>query len=195
MNREESRAIFEGPPIHQVIQRNVKKCVEEAHEMSENEVLSRTTDDIVSGFQEKYAAIVPKLIEEEIYTDQKEVQRIWEEDDFGRRITRTSTTHYIEFHVPFSGDATIFSMSPKSHCVFHKDILLASGELIISMPVHGADATRLKDHLTIILFSISMALSQAKRDFASLHQQIDMAVRPQVDKRRPHTERLRCGES
>jgi hypothetical protein len=139
--------IFDGHSIHSVMQDNVQKCVDEVNAMSENEVLSRTTDDIVAEYIEKYSVEVPELHEDQIYTDQREVKHEWDDDDYGRRFTRVQTAHYVEFHIPFTGDSNIFMLSPSNHRMFGREISVTQSEIVISLPMQGTNADGLKTAL------------------------------------------------
>jgi hypothetical protein len=176
--------IFDGHSIHSVMQHNIQKCVDEVNAMSENEVLSRTTDDIVAGYIERYLVEVPELHEDQIYTEQQEVTHKFDDDDYGRRITRVQTAHYVEFHIPFTGDSNIFILSPSNHRVFGREICVTKSEIVITLPMQGTNADGLKNSLKELLGAIREALAQAQKDFSPFYRMIENAVRPRVDKRR-----------
>lgn len=183
MNGKEHN-LFDGPPIHAVMQHHVGACVDAVRAMREEEILSRSTDDIVASFKETYTVDVPIILDEQIYTDQMEAQHSWQENDYGRRITRTETAQYVEFHIPFTGDKAIFTMSPSSRRIFQGEIQMRNSELVITLATQGANADSLKAKVNDLLGAVKAALAQAKADIAPLHQMIEQAVRPIVDRRR-----------
>src|SRR5258708_7379859 len=102
------KPLFDGPSVHQVMSHHVEMCTQEVDHLPEQEILNRTTDDIIQGFKDKYSVKVPELHEDQIYTDEHEVQHRWTEDDYGRPFTHVQTAHHVTFHVPFTGDNSIF---------------------------------------------------------------------------------------
>ena len=138
----------------------------------------------MAEYLERYSVEVPELHEDQIYTDQQEVKHKVDDDDYGRGITRVKTAHYVEFHIPFTGDFNIFMLSPSNRRMFGREISVTKSEIVITLPMQGTNADGLKSSLKDLLGAIRQALAQAQRDFSPFYRMIENAVRPCVDKRR-----------
>ena len=80
--------------------------------------------------------------------------------------TRVQTAHYVEFHIPFTGNSNIFILSPSNHRVFGREICVTKSEIVVTLPMQGTNADGLKNSLKELLGAIREALAEAQKDFS-----------------------------
>ena len=182
--RYQSGKLFDGPSVHDVLRHYVNKSVEATEGMSDNEILSRTTDDIVAQFQASYILDVPVLDEDGIWTDSKENHHKYETEDFGQPVSRTHIERLAEFHVPFSGNKDLFSVGPSYRTLHGSDVRVVGREFVVSLRTQNKTSEALFAEFNNILKSVTEDLARLRHEVTPLNGMIDNAVRHRVDDRR-----------
>jgi hypothetical protein len=184
MRGPRSDGLFEGSSITQWVRAATSSCLSAVDRMKDDEILNQSTSDIVSRFLTDYEIQVPVLHRDQIYVEPVELQRPVNHHDVIGNSTRNITEHYARFHIPFTGDRNVFSMSPSRRALFYEAIAAEATELIVTMPIHGTNEDGIKNSLDNILDCVQETLAVARDDFAPLASMIKEGVWREVEQRR-----------
>jgi len=180
--------LFNQTSWHSFVESNRTKLGDEIRSFDGNRLLNTSEESLVQYFVEKYNFTIPKLREDEIVVDQKEVD-IDVSKDPNRRFFDRSAPFYIKgtnltFYIPFTGDEIFFKIQPSQHYmqIFRGKITNACVVYSVSGPELNPDAV--KQQFERYLREISEYLTTQMRDSVGWNSGIEGIVRNQLLERK-----------
>jgi hypothetical protein len=187
--RNSSNFLFSGNSVFDVQRAISEMALKEVDGYEENIVLSTPTDDLIQSLKAKYAFHFPEIRETDTYIEEKEIKREQQSMDYdfyndSRAGYRTVTQNFVIFHVPFSGDASLFSVAPSHRSMPGPAADISNSELLITVATDGQSQEQIKSHFTSHISEIKKHVDQMKRDLANIHFHFENAARQKIDERK-----------
>ncbi|MBD1933304.1 MULTISPECIES: hypothetical protein [Cyanophyceae] len=149
---ESKRPLFYESSLSAVLQNQEQKMLAEIDSIDENSLLNTSVHDWCDYFEHNYKLEVPKLIEEKIKTDSREVKvRL---NDYGRNTSVTGTE--IIIFIPFEGERNLFRYEPRYSETPTPDAIVNQDEIILSY-------TQTNHHVKAVESAFTQDLVQIKR--------------------------------
>ncbi|WP_026191780.1 hypothetical protein [Methylosinus sp. LW4] len=163
------------------------RAMEEVRGYNENTILNTPVEDLIEELVEKYKPDVPAINAENTYVSEKENKREeqWR-DDFGwsRGGSRTVTENLVTFHVSFTGDATLFTLSPRSRSIPGPQASVNGRELLITMVADRNTPETMKAAFNETIMSINQHLATMRNDFRNVAAHFEGPARQYLEQRR-----------
>ncbi len=183
----ERNYLFEGRSSFDYTTAYPGMALKEIESMREDEILSRSTDDILEQLKRKYSFDFPVLHREDEYFDEEDATRevsnrydYWG-DSSG---TRTIKQKIAVFHLPFSGDAGMFAIQPSSRSIPGPTAEIRGSELLIRMIVDGKQGDQIKSEYQNTVQSINTHIQQLTRDLGNIYAHIEPPCRAKIEERK-----------
>ena len=180
--------IFSGPDWHSVESHQGDSMGKEIHAMDGDRLLNTSPDDVASYFAEKYSIDVPRLIEDRISVDQREVSVDVSHDPM-RFIPDDSRPFYIPgteviVQVPFEGNAEAFAIRPS---VFSLNPPRATvGRDSLTIIISGVDLSpdKVKVEINQTLGQIRDILQRLRSSADALNRSLPQVAKNMIEVRR-----------
>jgi hypothetical protein len=191
-------ALFWGGHLRDYLEGRLGDMIEEIEATPEEHVLQTGIDTWADALAESYTLAVPTLRRDAWYMDEPGAIRVdvsW--DHFRRAITDPSRPTYVPgyravVHVPFDGDANVFSLRPNTFTTVLPHALIRSGEVIIDIEYPQDTPVDIEAHATEELDRIDRWLGFARQDAEVFHSRLAQEARSRIADRRQRIERQRA---
>lgn len=183
MNRREVRDYLfsDGDGSHSISAQINAACTE-VSQLPERRLLETDVEALVQYFVEKYDVEIPTLLRDEIVASQHERQvEVWDHWD---RQMRSVPGEAYDFEVPFQGEADIFKLRPSSFDFNPPRAQVRKQHLAFTIADRSLTPETIKAQLDSTLASIEKYLESHRRQWSGFKQQIENAVRAEIDARR-----------
>ncbi|WP_367237398.1 hypothetical protein VXM67_23290 [Pseudomonas sp. Rh2] len=183
MNRREVRDYLfnDGDGSHSISAQINAACTE-VSQLPERRLLETDVEALVQYFVEKYDVEIPTLLRDEIVASQHERQvEVWDHWD---RQMRSVPGEAYDFEVPFQGEADIFKLRPSSFDFNPPRAQVRKQHLAFTIADRSLTPETIKAELDSTLASIEKYLESHRRQWSGFKQQIENAVRAEIDARR-----------
>ncbi len=159
--------------IFDFISRREKELENELMELDGERLLNTSLEDWCNYFENKYKSDIPKILQENIEIDYKEVTLIV--DDFGRN-TSVKGTEIIYF-VPFQGDSYFLCYQPSYYSTLPPYGRVKGNKIVISYQIDDSNKKyAVKLEFERLLNHINSYLEQMSKDLASFEISIKEKV-------------------
>lgn len=178
--------LFQGRSVFEYQRAYPTLALKDIEGMREDELLSRSTEDILDQLRVKYSFDFPRLHQEDAYRDEEDVKReVANRYDYGFDPgTRTITQKQIIFHVPFSGDKDIFNFEPSQRSIPGPEAEVHGNELLIRLTVDGKTGEQIKSQYLSTLSEIDRHLATVRRDLENIFAHIEPPCRLKIEARK-----------
>jgi hypothetical protein len=181
--------LFQGAPVHAVIQRNQARAMTELESRNEDTILGRPTEDLIKEVLAAYTPQFPQLRESDIWLEEYETTtevpiRGYYINTDRRGGTETVRSHVVAFHVPFDGDGTLFGVEPSSRSIPGPAAEINGQELIIRLGTHNKTEVQVRGELNNVIQSIKQHLSTLGTDLQHVTAQLEAPARSYVEQRK-----------
>ncbi len=181
--------LFDGQPAYAVAQNVQARAMAGLKTKNENAILNVPTDDLVAELLTAHAFCIPELRESDTWLDENEITRevsFWgydiEMDRHGG--TRTVTSHVVNFHVPFDGDAGFFNIAPSRRTLPGPAAEVRGQELIITVAIEEKTEGQVRQEFDGRIGAIKEYLSTLKNDLKNVTAGIEAPARDYIEQRR-----------
>jgi hypothetical protein len=161
-------------------------ALKDIENMREDEMLSRSTEDILEQLRAKYSFDFPTLHPDDAYRDEADVKReVSNSYDYGFDAgTRTIINKQVIFHVPFSGDKDIFNFGPSQRSNPGPQAEVRGNELLIRFIIDGNTGEQIKSQYLNTLSEINRHLDFIRRDLGNIFAHIEPPCRAKTEARK-----------
>lgn len=164
------------------------KMFQEIEGMEKNRLLNTSVSDLVDYFVEKYTIDVPKLLEDQITTDQSETQ-VDVSKDGNRYISDRSRPFYIPgtkitFFIPFEGDGDLFKAQSSMHSYNPPRATVQGQEIHAEYTMTNHDGTAIKSQFDGLLSQIKQLLTGTHNDVGIYNSEIRQNAEARINGRR-----------
>ncbi|WP_131117968.1 hypothetical protein [Lichenihabitans psoromatis] len=181
-------SLFSGPSVFELTNQVPVHAMAALKGYDENKILSMPADDLVAENCQKHRLYIPVLNTQETWIEEKEITQIVNhagydiyEDRFG---SRESVVHIVIFHLPFSGDGSLFKIGPSSRSVPGPQANVGNQELSIALATLDKSHDQIRAEYDQRVQDIQRHLMTLSRDVASLPVQIEAQARTYVEQRK-----------
>jgi hypothetical protein len=183
MNRREVRDyLFRDGDASNSMAAQINAACAEVSQLPERRILETDPDALTAYFVDKYNAEVPALIRDQIVASQHERQ-VEVYDSWDRQVRTVPGVAY-DFEIPFSGDAGIFKLRPSTFDMSPPRAVVRNQCLTFTIADRELTPEAVKAGLDSLLVSIEKYLDSHRRQWAGFTQQLERAVRAEIDSRR-----------
>ncbi|MBC7350162.1 MAG: hypothetical protein H5U05_09340 [Candidatus Aminicenantes bacterium] len=180
--------LFSNCELRQVLQQQETNMFKEIDEIEGNQLLNTSVEDLCDYFEQKYKLETPKLRENEIIVEQREIDIDISQDPY-RHILDRSRPFYIKgteirFFVPYDGDEILFHCRPSRFTLNLPQAQVDQGQLIISFRLTDHDAARIKDEFNKTLSQIKEYLNWINEEVSRFNNSLRDKARQKIDFRR-----------
>ncbi|MFA7645646.1 MAG: hypothetical protein WCY15_01625 [Phenylobacterium sp.] len=169
----------------------VRRAAEAVDQLSENDVLSRSDDDLIAAIQAQLSVHVPTLRRDDISFERK-MRTINRRDMWGEDVTVEVPVFY--FDVPYDGEDVIFSMTPTSYSS-NPPRGEARGGVLRTSVVGEEDAAKVQQELNSTLDRVEQYLASHRQMWSGLESEVANAARGQLAQRRQRLNSLGQAEA
>lgn len=187
--RDRPNYLFQGHSVFDLINTLVMRSSAALKAMQEGVVLGRSTDDLVAEIGNSHTPVVPELQDEDTWIEENEITREVQrqgydfyEDRFGG--TQTVTSHVVSFHVPFTGDSTLFNVQPSQSTMPGPVADVKGRELVIAVATDRKTQEQVKAEYDGQIREIKKHLLTMANDLRSLAGQIEPPARSYIEQRK-----------
>lgn len=187
MNGRE-KYLFSESDLYNVLRSREDEVFREIDGIEGNRLLNTSVEDLCDYFEQKYTFEVPRLLEERITVDQREVP-IDVSQDFRRAIFDRSKPYYIKgtaitCFIPFEGDTELIRYRPSGFTFNPPRGQISENELILTYPTLEHDANAIKSAFQNDLSEIKWYLTQVESDVSRFNSSLRSKVRERIEARR-----------
>ena len=180
--------LFNQNDWHSVERGHKQKLLSEIDGLDENRVLNTPANDLYDYFEKEYRVDIPVLHEDQIVSDQKEVQIDVSHDPF-RGIHDRSQPFYIqgtsvEITIPFSGDAEVFKISPTTYSLTSPIADVRSNVIILTFEGVKLEPESLRKDIDSTIAHIRTTLETLRNDAVNLNNDLPGLIRTKLEERR-----------
>lgn len=160
----------------------VMTAAKEVSNLDESRILNTDPGDLTQYFVEKFRVDVPVLDRDNMVAEQHERQ-IEVYDHWDKRAIRVPGVAY-DFVLPFEGEEEIFYMRPNSYDTAPPYAEVSGSTLRFTISGRELSAEQVKTELDRLVSSIERYLDWHRSMWAGLGEEIERAVRAEIDTRR-----------
>lgn len=180
--------LFNQADAFAVEQRQRAQMIAEIAAFDANRLFNTNVDDLVKYFEEKYRVDTPVLLEDQMAVDQKEARRdvsgdasrFFPDEDHPFFVTGTE----ISIDVPFSGDAQLFDIRPKTFTFNPPRGLVHGNILTFSLWGDSLNADQVQGSIGEWLSRVKEHLQWHREEFENFNRGLSIEVRDAIEKRR-----------
>lgn len=186
---DRENSLFAGASAYDLSRHVQTQAMDQLKTLSENALLSTTTDDLVSTLLTKHTLHFPELREGDTWLDEKEVTREvpWRGFDMFDGMdggARQVTFHQVTFHLPFDGDGNLFKFSPSRRSIPGPEAVVEHQELVITIGTGGKTPGQVRQEFDAIVRSIKEHLTTLRADLGNVTSQIEQPARTYIEQRK-----------
>jgi hypothetical protein len=190
-------ALFWGGLLRDYLEGRSSDMIEEIEATPEEHVLQTDIGVWADALADSYAVEVPALRRDDWYMDEPRAIKVdvsW--DHFRRAIPDPSRPVYVPgyravVHVPFDGDANVFTLRPNTYTTVLPHALIRSGEVIIEIEYPQDTPVDIEPQATGELDRIEQWLGFARQDAEVFRSRLAQEARSRIADRRQRIERHR----
>ena len=181
--------LFEGTSVYDFILSIQTRAMDRLKAQNENVMLSTPMDDLVAELVAACALQVPELRDSETWVEEKEMSRDVPLRGYDihmdrHRGSRTVTSHVVSFHVPFDGDANLFTIQPSNRTIPGPAADVMGQELIIKITTDRKTSDQVKQEYDSQVQSIKQHLSTSGNNLRSIGAHIENPARTYIEQRK-----------
>lgn len=184
----EPNYLFNQNDWHSVERGRKAKLLSEIDNLDENRVLNTPANDLYDYFEKEYRVDIPVLHEDQILSDQKEIQ-IDVSHDPHRFIPDRSQPFNIqgtsvEITIPFSGDAEVFKIRPTTYSLNSPIADVRSNVITITFEGAKLEPESLRKDIDSAIAHIRTTLETLRNDAVNLNNELPELIRTKLEARR-----------
>lgn len=176
--------LFNEFEMYSFLEQHEQEMYKVIESIDSNSLLNKSTPDWCDYFEQNYQLEAPKLIEENITTDHREIL-VPIQDRFGRGTFQASGTEFI-FFIPFEGDKNLFRYQPSRYTAAppYGKVRELEKEIIVSYKGIDLTAQGVQTSFKGDLSKIKDYLSWVRSDISSFNASIRQKIQTKMEFRR-----------
>jgi hypothetical protein len=173
--------LFSSAAWFAVAEKQKQKMLDEIRQLSENQVMNTSVDDLCYTLTNKYCIDVPVLDYTGVQIDPHDMQ-VQGTDVFGDRIIISGTR--IDVIVPFTGEGHIFGIRPPAASIPPPAATVREQELLMSFTGTNLSADQVRSEIQGTLDEIKVHLDRLRNEAGGLNNELGQLARTHVEQRR-----------
>lgn len=179
--------LFSNEDLHSVLRYRTARMRQDINEYAADLVLNTPVEDLAQYFTVMHRVDAPKIREEEIVVDSREVlvdvSGQWGYDPFARGSARARGME-LTIEIPFDGEQGLFLLQPSTRSSRRPHGRFEAGVLVFSLQAANLDADEIRRRLDGEIQLIHDYLDWVQQDVATHNAQLFAVARSEIEERR-----------
>ena len=186
--RNNSDLLFYKNELRKVMKNQVLSMKKEINNYSQNKLLNTSEIDLIDYFTKKYSISPLKLLEDNMYVDQEEVEIDVSHDRSRLILDRSKPVHIkgtkITLFVPFEGDQNLFHCKPSTFSLSPPRGYVQNNILHISIAITDHDSDNVQKQLNNQFNSVKKNVNNINSDLKPWNNSLNNKAKNIINKRK-----------